>query len=152
MFTYSTNSCAVLTVFVASVLFHSGCGPRSDNAMEKAAEARAAVPAKPSPSNDQDKLRGRWLREDGGYVLAVGEIDAEGRAQASYFNPSPVKVAWSRVVPRDSRLSLLVELRDTNYPGCLYTLNYDSRLDRLTGTYFQAQLQETYQVEFTRER
>lgn len=152
MFTYSTGRCVVLLVFVASVLFHNGCQPRTDKTAAKEIVVGESSSAKPSPSIDREKLRGRWLRQDGGYILAVGEIDSEGRAQASYFNPSPVKVAWSRIVSRDSGMSLLVELRDTNYPGCLYTLNYDSHLDRLTGTYFQAQLQETYQVEFARER
>lgn len=92
------------------------------------------------------------MRSDGGYVLAIGDIEANGRAQTSYFNPSPIHVAWSRIVAEPAGPTLLAELRDVNYPGCLYKLTYDAARDRLVGTYFQAQLQETYSVEFQRER
>jgi hypothetical protein len=47
-------------------------------------------------------------------------------------------------------LKVFVELRDVNYPGSIYQLTYDPAADRLRGTYFQAALRETYDVEFTR--
>jgi hypothetical protein len=47
-------------------------------------------------------------------------------------------------------LKVFIELRDVNYPGSTYQLTYDSSRDRLLGTYFQAALRETYEVEFGR--
>jgi hypothetical protein len=45
---------------------------------------------------------------------------------------------------------LIIELRDVNYPGCIYTLEHNSQSDQLFGQYFQAALQETYAVVFSR--
>lgn len=33
------------------------------------------------------KLNGRWLRLDGGYVIDVRKIDADGKVDVSYYNP-----------------------------------------------------------------
>lgn len=103
------------------------------------------------PGVDFAKVKGRWLRMDGGYVLAINSVDAEGRADAAYFNPNPIKVAWGKVTTEAAMLKVNVELRDVNYPGCLYKLSYVPATDRLVGTYFQAQQQQTYDVEFARE-
>jgi hypothetical protein len=129
----------------------SGTAPAAEKASTPAATA-AAEPAAATPADNLEKLRGRWLRPDGGYVLAIGAIDSEGRTEARYFNPSPVNVAWARVRNDAGGMKLDVELRDTNYPGCLYKLNYLPETDRLVGTYFQAQMQETHEVAFVRDR
>ena len=47
-------------------------------------------------------------------------------------------------------MTLFVELRDVNYPGSTYRLIYDGGRDVLTGTYFQALQQQTFEVEFVR--
>ena len=100
---------------------------------------------------DIAKVKGRWLRPDGGYVLALTTIGADGRAEAGYFNPNPIKVGWATVGAEGAEIRVKVELRDENYPGCLYKLTYAADKDRLVGTYFQAQMQQTYDVEFVRE-
>jgi len=45
---------------------------------------------------------------------------------------------------------VFVELRDVNYPGSTYTLQYDAASDRMKGAYFQAVEKQTYKIEFTR--
>jgi hypothetical protein len=45
---------------------------------------------------------------------------------------------------------VMVELQDTGYPGCRYTLMYDRAQDALRGTYYQAAMQETFDVTFER--
>jgi hypothetical protein len=45
---------------------------------------------------------------------------------------------------------LVIELRDVNYPGCIYTLEHNPQSDQLFGQYFQAALQQTYEVVFSR--
>ena len=115
------------------------------------ATAPAPTPAATVPAAGVAKVKGRWLRPDGGYILAITTIAADGRAEAGYFNPNPIKVAWATVNAEGADIRVKVELRDENYPGCLYKLNYAPDKDRLVGTYFQAQMQQTYEVEFVRE-
>lgn len=153
---------ATIGVLALALGLAAGCA-RKEEAGASAASAPAAKASAPKagapsektaavPANNLEKIRGQWLRPDGGYVLAIGPIDAEGRAEARYFNPSPINVAWARVRTEGGVVKLDVELRDTNYPGCLYKLNYLPETDRLVGTYFQAQMQETHEVAFIRDQ
>lgn len=97
------------------------------------------------------KAKGRWIRPDGGYLLTIGSVGADGRADVGYFNPNPVNVAWGTVKSEGGQVKIQVELRDRNYPGCLYKLTYVPEKEQLAGTYFQAQMQETYDIVFVRE-
>jgi len=47
---------------------------------------------------------------------------------------------------------LTVELRDVNYPGSTYTLNYLPDRDILAGDYYQAVQGLTFYVEFVRKK
>lgn len=99
---------------------------------------------------DLQRLEGRWVRPDGGYILELSEIKKDGSVSAAYFNPRPIKVfsaKWSR---KGGKINLFVELRDVNYPGSKYNLQYDLRADRLKGTYFQAVERQTFNIEFVR--
>jgi len=96
------------------------------------------------------KLEGRWQRGDGGYILDILGVDADGRLKAAYFNPKPINVSRAEASMPGDTPSVFVELRDTNYPGSTYQLSYDPATDRLRGTYFQAALRESYEVVFGR--
>lgn len=103
-----------------------------------------------SDQADLQRLDGRWVRLDGGYVLELREIRKDGKLKASYFNPKPINVfsaTWSR---KEGKINVFVELRDVNYPGSTYTLQYDPKSDRLKGTYFQAVEKQTFDIEFVR--
>ena len=91
------------------------------------------------------------MRPDGGYVLKIKSIGADGQCEATYLNPSSIRVSAAKASDEDGKLKLFVELNDVNYPGCTYKLTYDSAADQLKGEYFQAQVGETYQVEFIRD-
>jgi hypothetical protein len=99
-----------------------------------------------------EALAGRWMRPDGGYVLQLSDIGEDGSLRAEYFNPSPINVSQARWSAQDGWLHLFVELKDVNYPGSTYTLIYDPALDELPGTYYQAALQQTFEVRFIRSR
>ncbi|MEN6319876.1 MAG: hypothetical protein ABFD82_14115 [Syntrophaceae bacterium] len=101
---------------------------------------------------DFQRLEGRWVRPDGGYVLELLSIKKDGSVSASYFNPTPIKVYRAEAKKKNGRITLFVELRDINYPGSTYNLIYDSATDRLKGTYFQAVHKQTFYVEFVRAR
>jgi len=113
--------------------------------------AGAAPTGKPADvQTDFQRVEGRWVRPDGGYVLELDQIKKDGSLKASYFNPRPINVSktgWSR---NEGKLILFVELRDVNYPGSRYNLQYDPKSDRLTGTYFQAVDKQTFNIEFVR--
>jgi hypothetical protein len=106
----------------------------------------AAAPAQ----TDLLRLEGRWVRPDGGYVLELRNIKKDGNLTAAYYNPRPIKVFRAEAVKKDGTITLVVELRDVNYPGSTYTLQYDAAADRLKGTYFQAVERQTFNVQFVR--
>ena len=49
-------------------------------------------------------------------------------------------------------LKIIIELRDINYRGSTYTLNYLPDRDMLAGEYYQAVERLTFYVEFARNK
>ena len=96
------------------------------------------------------KLRGKWLRPDGGYVVEVRAVEDSGNMDASYFNPQPIKVSKAEAVQDGATTKVFIELRDVKYPGSTYTLTYDPASDQLKGIYYQAALQQRFEVVFLR--
>jgi hypothetical protein len=95
-------------------------------------------------------LKGRWLRPDGGYILDIRDVDSRGKIDAAYLNPRPIPVARAEATHDSSTLNVFVELRAPGYPGSTYTLTYDPQRDQLAGIYFQAALQQRFDVVFVR--
>jgi hypothetical protein len=101
---------------------------------------------------DFQRLEGRWVRPDGGYVLELRNVKRDGSMTAAYYNPRPIRVFRAEAAKKDGVISLSVELRDANYPGSTYRLKYDAAADRLVGTYFQAVERQTFEIMFIRAR
>jgi hypothetical protein len=148
--------CALLGILLIAGAV--SCGPRDgERAASPSDRPRPAAPpaaAQVSPSRAGvgfDRLVGRWLRADGGYVLEIRAVSPEGRVEASYLNPRPINVARAEAGRGGDIVTLLVELRDVNYPGSTYRLWYDAGRDILEGTYFQAAQQQTFDVAFERQ-
>jgi len=95
-------------------------------------------------------LQGRWIRPDGGYVLEIKGVAADGRLDAAYFNPRPIHVAEARASQNGATINVVIVLSDENYPGSTYNLVYDPLSDKLRGDYYQAVAQEHYQIFFER--
>jgi hypothetical protein len=95
-------------------------------------------------------LKGRWRRPDGGYVIDVKDVEATGKMDAAYFNPQPIRVSKAEVIREGGATTVFIELRDTGYPGCTYKLTYDPQTDQLKGVYFQAAIQQNFEVVFFR--
>lgn len=113
--------------------------------------AEDSVSSKSDAVKDKQVFMGRWIRPDGGYVLEFHEGQTEGRLNAAYYNPKPINVARAEFTLDNDIFSIFVELRDFNYPGSSYRLNYDPKTDCLIGTYFQAVDKITYNVMFIRD-
>ena len=96
------------------------------------------------------QLEGRWVREEGGYVLVLQDIMPDGSLKAFYLNPRNINVHVASWKFEEERLFLYVELRDVNYPGSNYTLMYRVGMDVLWGSYYQAVQKQTMDVYFVR--
>ena len=96
------------------------------------------------------KLKGKWLRPDGGYVVEVRSVENNGHMDVSYFNPRPIKVSKAEASQDGATTKVFLELRDVNYPGSTYALTYDPAGDQLKGIYYQAALQQRFEVVFVR--
>jgi hypothetical protein len=106
--------------------------------------------AGPETKTAFESLKGRWLRPDGGYVIEIREIEANGKMAAGYFNPRPINVSRAEASQEGTTTKVCIELRDINYPGSTYNLTYDPENDQLKGVYFQAALQQSFDVVFVR--
>src|SRR5512142_1276337 len=83
-------------VFLAALLVSCGekelppsSGNTSSNAPPTAASPGSDTSPRLSaaaPKPDCQKLKGKWLRPDGGYVLEIKNADDAGRLEAFYFN------------------------------------------------------------------
>ena len=112
-------------------------------------ETAATIPQK-KETPDFDRLVGSWVRPDGGYVIEIRKIFPGGQVEAAYFNPRPVHVSRSNVSEEDGVIELFIELRGQGYPGSTYTLKYNPEHDVMVGIYFQAVVQQTFDVIFQR--
>lgn len=143
-------------VLIATAL-SCGCADKPPPAATAAPSPPPAVPATspavpiPKPAPATDRLLGRWLRPDGGYVLEIKAATPAGLLDAAYFNPRPIhvsKAAW-KAEPANG-FGVFIELTDQGYPGATYRLRYSPGSDRMNGTYTQPAANQTYDVEFTR--
>ncbi len=116
---------------------------------EPTANAPAATIA-PKAQPGFDKLVGRWIRPDGGYVIELTRAEENGRLEAAYFNPDPIQVAQAEASRQGTTIRVFIELRGANYSGSTYTLTYEPESDQLAGEYFQALLQQKFEVAFRR--
>ena len=99
---------------------------------------------------DFEALVGKWIRPDGGYTLSVRSVDSDGRVDAGYFNPRPINVSRAQASPEGSTVKMFIELQAAGYPGSTYDLVYDPGNDVLVGIYFQAAMQQRFEVMFVR--
>ena len=135
---------SILTVFVVVFVAWSFYEPVLASQEQATQESRGYGLAK--------ELEGRWIREEGGYVLILQDIKSDGTIKAFYLNPRSINVQEANWKFEDDRLFLYVELRDVNYPGSSYSLMYRAANDTLWGSYYQAVQKLSMDVIFVRSR
>lgn len=114
-----------------------------------ATQVQAAAPG-PQSASDLGVLQGRWVRPDGGYIITIKQVDADGKIDAMYANPRPLPFSKA-VVRRDGKtIRLFFELTAGGYNGSTYTLTYESAGDVLRGVYYQAVARQSFDVYFVR--
>jgi hypothetical protein len=100
--------------------------------------------------SDLEKLKGKWVRTDGGYVLQVKQVAADGKMDAAYLNPRPINVSKATASSEAGQTKVFVELRDRLYPGSYYTLTYDRGKNQLAGVYHHLGIGQEFDVVFVR--
>jgi hypothetical protein len=103
-----------------------------------------------TPTPGFEKLKGRWLRPDGGYVIEIRSVGSGGKLDATYSNPRPINVSKAEASQDGAVTKVFIELRDVNYPGSTYNLTYEAQSDQLEGIYYQAAIRERFEVIFVR--
>lgn len=101
---------------------------------------------------DKTKIIGEWLRTDSDYLIKITVANDDGSLIAQYFNPKQINVSKANWELISADLKINIELRDVNYPGSTYTLNYIPDRDMLAGEYYLAVEGLTFYVEFNRRR
>ena len=118
--------------------------------MNRSATEPAATISPNKETPDFDRLVGSWVRPDGGYVIEISKIYPDGKVDAAYFNPRSIHVSRSTVSDKDGLIELFIELQGQGYPGSTYTLTYNPAYDAMVGIYFQAVIQQPFDVIFKR--
>jgi len=101
---------------------------------------------------EKNTLIGDWIRTDSQYLIRITSVNEDGTMIAQYFNPNPINVEKANWEQSYGNLKIIVEMRDVNYPGSTYTLNYLPERDMLAGEYYQAVEGLTFYVEFARNK
>jgi hypothetical protein len=145
------SACVGYALLLGALVAGSGCEKTaSPPASPPGSRPETPAPAVAAPKPEHQKLLGKWQRPDGGYVIELRSVNAEGKFEAGYFNPAPIHIERALAFSEGGKLKVFVLLQDANYPGCTYKLTYDPQADQLFGEYFQATMQETYAVTFAR--
>ena len=139
------NQSVIRTLSIIAIVLGVFAGTAS--AQNEAAPETATAP---STGTGFDTLVGQWVRPDGGYRITIRGVDAAGKLDASYANPSPLPFAKAEASLEGDAIQVFLELRAGGYNGSTYNLTYEAATDRLRGVYYQAVAQQKYQVYFER--
>ena len=134
--------CLVFMGLVGAVLY---------GLMSRSSTETAATVSQKKETPDFNRLVGTWVRPDGGYVIEISNIHPDGRVDAAYFNPRPIHVSQATVSEDGGLIELFIELQGKGYPGSTYTLKYIPEHDAMLGIYFQAVIQQSFDVIFQRQ-
>jgi len=138
-----------LVLALWSFLLLSACGPDAPVSDQAPATPQGATAPQSTP--DFSSLVGRWVRPDGGYVIAIRSVNADGKLDASYANPNPLPFSRAEATRDGDEIKVYFELTAGGYAGSNYTLTFDAAKDILRGVYYQAVAKQRYDVYFERD-
>jgi hypothetical protein len=140
---------------LTSILLAASCQKETKDAPASSIPAPGTTAAPKAESakvpEPVQKLLGKWLRSDGGYVLELRSAELSGVMQAGYFNPKSINVSRAIWMQGGTGFQVVVELNDVGYPGATYVLSHDAQTDRLIGKYNQPAMQQSFDIEFVRQ-
>ncbi len=65
----------------------------------------------PHDGQGPQRLEGKRVRPDGGYVLELKSVKKDRSLTAAYYNPRPIRVFRAEAAKRDGAITLAVERR-----------------------------------------
>lgn len=142
--------CAGVAIAVALLIFTKYPNKADQKTAISASDSFTDSNAPHVTPHNLRRLIGRWVRPDGGYVIDIRNVHADGKLQAAYFNPRPIHVSRAQVTQKEGEIQILIELRDAGYPGATYALRYNAKHDVLAGLYHQPAVGQTFDVAFVR--
>ena len=95
-------------------------------------------------------IAGEWQRTDGIYQIKIKDVNPDGQASVSYFNPRPIHIEKADISTEKNLTKLFIKFQDKGYEGSTYKLYYFAPKDALVGFYHQATMNKTYEVIFLR--
>ena len=139
-------------LLICTVTIFAGCKqPAAKPKSEATPPSKSNVVAPAATEKpDYNLLVGEYLRSDGGYTIKILSGTADGKLDVAYFNPNPIHVGKANWEFKNNTFAIGVELRDVNYPGSTYILQYFPAEKKLAGKYYQAVEKVYYDVEFSR--
>ena len=142
--------CAGVAIAGGLLIFNKYANEADQKTAISASDSSSESNAPTATPDNLRKLIGRWVRPDGGYVIDIRNVHADGKLQAAYFNPRPIHVSQAQATQKEGEIQILIELRDVGYPGATYTLRYNAKHDVLVGLYHQPAVAQTFDVAFAR--
>jgi hypothetical protein len=137
---------------ILTILVFAGCKQsvsKLKNEPTPAPKSNVIAPAV-TEKPDYNLLVGEYLRSDGGYTIKILSGSPDGKLDVAYFNPNPIHVGKANWEFNNNSFVIGIELRDVNYPGSTYMLQYLPATKKLAGKYYQAVEKVYYDVEFSR--
>ena len=144
-----TRTTRALAITPVTAIWLLGCGG-APGTQEGPGPSATVAQDRASERADLQTLVGRWQRPDGGYVLEILSVADDGSVQAAYFNPKPINVSVAQASDWRGAAALFVEFDDVNYRGSTYELVHQPDRNLLVGTYYQAALEQVFEVLFVR--
>ena len=83
-------------------------------------------------------------------MLRIERFNNDSTINAGYLNPKPIHIAETRRKVIDDTVNFYVIFEDEGYPGSYYSLGYITEEDKLYGFYYQAVINQEFEVVFTR--
>lgn len=110
-----------------------------------------------SPLTDPDKmlLVGEWSERGMPWLIKITDVYDTGKLEVGLYNtysPTPIQVELANWFKLGNLLSIYIEIKDPDYPGSYFKLNYVPERDVLVGTAYNALQNAVYSLEMIRER
>ncbi|WP_281322931.1 hypothetical protein [Flavobacterium aestivum] len=105
---------------------------------------------KQSRKADKNLIKGLWGRTEGVGEINISEVRDNGLLKATFCNPKSINIEKAVWTNSSDVLRIYILLREDNYPGSSFSLNYIAEKDLLLGVYFDALTNISYTVSFKR--
>lgn len=139
---------SVYAVFLLLGLLYCGENEKKNEPVKQENEKHQE---KISPPAETAKIIGSWIRPDGGYNLEILAFN-NNTVDAAYYNPNPIIVSEAEWKIQDGFVYIYIKFDDVGYEGSYYSLGYYPDKDILMGFYYQAAMNQKFDVYFEREK